>query len=65
MLLLKSVCHFYSKCLYCKTSRLHQIGQVDQKTTRSYIYNPNTEQENLEIKEFRKHEMGFEHYRHP
>lgn len=25
------------------------LGQVDEKTTLSYIYNPNTEQENLNI----------------
>ena len=25
------------------------LGQVDEKTTLSYIYNPNTEQENLDI----------------
>jgi hypothetical protein len=26
------------------------LGQVDERTTISYIYNPNTEQENLNIK---------------
>lgn len=26
------------------------LGQVDKNTTLSYIYNPNTEQENLNIK---------------
>jgi len=25
------------------------LGQVDEKTTLGYIYNPNTEQENLDI----------------
>ena len=25
------------------------LGQVDESTTLSYIYNPNTEQENLNI----------------
>ena len=25
------------------------LGQVDESTTLSYIYNPNTEQENLDI----------------
>ena len=25
------------------------LGQVDEKTTLGYIYNPNTEQENLNI----------------
>jgi len=25
------------------------LGQVDEKTTLSYIYNPNTKQENLDI----------------
>jgi hypothetical protein len=25
------------------------LGQVDERTTLSYIYNPNTEQENLDI----------------
>jgi hypothetical protein len=26
-----------------------RLGQVDKKTILGYIYNPNTEQENLEI----------------